>query len=76
MEFLGLNLNNLLNYCSTRKFTITIVCLIGLQMLNRMEYIHKLHYLHRDIKPEKFLDRNIRENKCNIFNRFWFIKKI
>ena len=54
MEFLGPNLNNLLNYCGVRKFTISTVCLIGLQMLNRIEYIHKHHYLHRDIKPENF----------------------
>ena len=25
-----------------------------MQMLNRIEYIHKRHYLHRDIKPENF----------------------
>jgi calcium-dependent protein kinase len=54
MEFLGPNLNNLFNYCGTKKFTISTVCLIALQMLNRIEYIHKHHYLHRDIKPENF----------------------
>ena len=69
MEFLGPNLHNLFNYCGTKKFTISTVCLIALQMLNRIEYIHKHHYLHRDIKPR-------RENKCNIFNGLWFIKKI
>ncbi len=54
MEFLGPNLHNLFNYCGTKKFTISTVCLIALQMLNRIEYIHKHHYLHRDIKPENF----------------------
>ena len=54
MEFLGPNLHNLFNYCRMKKFTISTVCLIALQMLNRIEYIHKHHFVHRDIKPENF----------------------
>ena len=55
MEFLGPNLIELLNYCGTRKFTISTVCLIALQVLNRIENLHKHHFIHRDIKPENFL---------------------
>ena len=55
MEFLGPNLVELLNYCHTRKFTISTVCLIALQVLNRIENIHKHNFIHRDIKPENFL---------------------
>ena len=55
MEFLGPNLVELLNYCNTRKFTISTVCLIALQVLNRIENIHKHNFIHRDIKPENFL---------------------
>ena len=55
MEFLGPNLVELLNYCQTRKFTISTVCLIALQVLNRIENIHKHNFIHRDIKPENFL---------------------
>ena len=51
-EFLGPNLSQLLNYCGKEKFTLGTVCLIAMQMLNRIEYIHKRHYLHRDIKLE------------------------
>ena len=49
-EFLGPNLAQLLKYCGKKKFTLGTVCLIAMQMLNRIEYIHKRHYLHRDIK--------------------------
>ena len=55
IDFLGPNLLELFNYCGCRKFTISTICLIALQVLNRIENIHKHHYLHRDIKPENFL---------------------
>ena len=55
MQLLGPNLVELFNYCNVRKFTISTVCMLALQMLNRIEYIHKKLYIHRDIKPENFL---------------------
>ena len=55
IDFLGPNLLELFNYCGCRKFTISTICLIALQALNRIENLHKHHYLHRDIKPENFL---------------------
>ena len=55
IEFLGPNLIELFNFCGCHKFTISTVCLIALQMLNRIENLHKHHYIHRDIKPENFL---------------------
>lgn len=61
IEFLGPNLNELLLYCNTKKFTILTVSLIGLQILNRIEAIHKHNFLHRDIKPENFMIGN----NCN-----------
>ena len=55
IEFLGPNLIELFNYCGYHKFTISTVCLLGLQMMNRIEYLHKHNFIHRDIKPENFL---------------------
>ena len=64
IDFLGPNLTELFNFCGTKKFTISTVCLIALQMLNRIENLHKHHYLHRDIKPENFLIGT--EEKTNV----------
>ena len=38
-----------------KKFTIKDICLIGLQCLDRIEWIHTKNIIHRDIKPENFL---------------------
>ena len=65
-EFLGPNLSQLLNYCGKKKFTLGTICLIAMQILNRIEYIHKRHYLHRDIKSENFLIGN-EENTNTIY---------
>ena len=64
MEFLGPNLGQLLNYCGKKKFTLGTVCLIAMQILNRIEFIHKKHFLHRDIKPENICIGN--EEETNI----------
>ena len=55
MEFLGPNLNELFKFCGMRKFTISTVCLLAIQILNRIENVHKHNFLHRDIKPENFM---------------------
>ena len=53
-ELLGLNLEQLFYLCN-KKFTNSIIKSLGLQMLSRLEFIHKRHIIHRDIKPENFL---------------------
>ena len=40
---------------SKKSFTIKDICLISLQCLDRIEYIHSKGYIHGDIKPENFL---------------------
>ena len=66
MEFLGPNLFELLRFCKTKKFTKGTVSLIALQLLNRIENLHKHNYIHRDIKPENFVIGT--EQKSNIIN--------
>ena len=51
MERLGPSLADLLKQCGGR-FTLQTVTLIAIQLLHRIEFIHKHNILHRDIKPE------------------------
>ena len=38
-----------------KKFTLKDICLIGLQCLDRIEWVHEKNFIHCDIKPENFL---------------------
>lgn len=37
-----------------RKFDVKTCCLLGKQMVGRIEKVHQAKILHRDIKPENF----------------------
>ena len=37
------------------KFTIKDICMLSIQMIERLEYIHSKNFIHRDIKPHNFL---------------------
>jgi len=41
-----------------KKFTLKDICMLGIQGLERLEYIHSKNYIHRDIKPGNFLVGN------------------
>ena len=53
-ELLGPNISDIFHFCF-KKFSLSTVLALGLQMLERLESIHSLHIIHRDIKPENFL---------------------
>ena len=51
---LGKSLYDLFNDFN-KKFTLKDICMIGIQIIERLEYIHSKNYIHRDIKPHNFL---------------------
>ena len=54
MELLGKSLEDLFQI-QKKKFTVKTVCLLALQMLDRIEFVHNKNIIHRDIKPDNFV---------------------
>jgi serine/threonine protein kinase len=54
IEMLGPSLDDVFNFCD-RKFSIKTVCMLAIDMINRIEYMHDKEFIHRDIKPQNFL---------------------
>ena len=54
MELLG---NSLEDYFQKMKksFSIKTTCMLGLQMIDRIEWVHSKNLIHRDIKPDNFV---------------------
>ena len=55
MELMGKSLEDIFESLVVKKMTVRCVCNIGYQMMEIMEYIHKKHIIHRDIKPDNFV---------------------
>ena len=54
MDLLGPSLQDLFAYCG-RRFSVKTTLMLVDQMLEIMDVIHGQHYIHRDIKPDKFV---------------------
>ena len=55
MELLGRSLEDIFQQ-QQKKFSIKTVCMVGIQMIDRLEFIHNKNIIHRDIKPDNFVE--------------------
>ena len=64
-ELLGSSLEEIFNSCG-KKFSLKTVCVLGIEMLRRIQFVHSRHHIHRDIKPDNFMT-GINENDNKIY---------
>ena len=55
MDYLGPNLNQIMDKLPDKKFSIKSSLMIMLQCIERLRYLHEKGVIHRDIKPENFV---------------------
>ena len=54
MDLLGPSLEDMMTFCK-RKFSLKTVLMLADQMIQRIEFLHNNHFIHRDMKPDNFL---------------------
>ena len=54
MELLGKSLEGVLKQSPGKKLSLKTICLLGIEMLKILKYIHDRNFIHRDIKPDNF----------------------
>ena len=66
-SLLGPSIDKLFKYCG-RIFPLKTVCLIGIEMVKRLESMHEKGILHRDLKPNNLAWGNYNSSYNNINN--------
>ena len=54
MQLLGKSLEGILKESDNKKFSLKTVCLIALEVIPILKFMHDKHIIHRDIKPDNF----------------------
>ena len=66
MDILGPSLEDLFKFCGKR-LSLKTVLLLGEQMIKRVQFLHEMKFLHRDIKPDNFLMGGVPEERNRVF---------
>ena len=65
MQLLGKSLENLLKNSKNKKLSLKTICLLGIEIVPILRFIHDNHFIHRDIKPDNFAIGY--EDHCQIY---------
>ncbi|KAK2947375.1 putative Casein kinase I [Blattamonas nauphoetae] len=65
MDLLGKNLDSIF-VAAKRTLPLRTICILGIQMISRMQTFHEKKFIHRDVKPENFLI-GVGSNRNNVY---------
>jgi serine/threonine protein kinase len=74
-ELLGLALIDLMLNKKYKNNRLKSICMIALQIIDRLEFIHSKNIIHRDIKPDNFVIGRNENNKIIYLIDFGFARK-